>query len=115
MAFKLHRKTRKRAGNYCIDVVGDMSIYTAASDHAFLSETISKAKELHFNLSKVDEIDITGVQNLLAVKQWCEHHNVSFTITEFSQVIRETFTLLDLCAEMNVEAETETNEKEVAQ
>jgi len=113
MAFKLHRKTRKRAGKYCVDVVGDMSIYTAKQDHVFLLETISKAKEIHLNLAKVDEIDITGVQNLIAVKQECEHRNVSFTITEYSQIIKEIFILLDLCVLMNVKAGT--NDKEATQ
>lgn len=115
MAFKIHRKTRKRAGNYFIDVVGDMSIYTATQDHAFLLETIKKAKKVHLNLVKVNEIDITGLQNLIAAKQWCEHLSVNFTITEFSQVVQEVLTLLDVNELLNVTSETETNEKEATQ
>jgi anti-sigma B factor antagonist len=75
-------------------ISGDMTIHTAAQDHEALLKVVTESEALAIDLSQLEEIDTSGIQQLLAIKRWyekenktCHLHSVSETGTELLQLL----------------------------
>lgn len=77
-------------------IQGEMTIYTALEQKKALSEHLQNSKELHIDLSGVDELDSAGLQILLFMKREAAEHQLKFSLTRHSQAVIEVFELLNL-------------------
>jgi len=89
--------TKKKDKNLTeLAIQGEMTIYTALEQKQALSEHLNDCKELHIDLSGVDELDSAGLQILLFMKRAAAEHQIKLCLTQHSQSVIEVFELLDL-------------------
>jgi len=77
-------------------IQGEMTIYTALEQKKALFDCLKTSKELHIDLSRVDELDSAGLQVLLFMKREASKRQTTFCLTQHSQAVVEAFELLDL-------------------
>ncbi|MFT5085649.1 MAG: anti-sigma B factor antagonist [Lentisphaeria bacterium] len=77
------------ANSHYFAITGDMTIQSAALDREALLETITGLDALAIDLSQLEEIDTSGVQQLLAIKRrfekehkHCHMHSFSAPVTD---------------------------------
>jgi anti-anti-sigma factor len=74
---------------------GEMTIYEAAALKALLFKALdSEPGHCAVDLAGVSELDTTGVQLLLLAQRTCAARGATFTLTNPSSVVRDTFELL---------------------
>jgi len=79
-----------------IRIRGEMTIYDAAVIKDALFGALQGESDVCLDLSGVSEVDTTGLQLLLMAHRACATHAVPFTVTQLSDVMRETLALLRL-------------------
>jgi anti-anti-sigma factor len=78
---------------------GEMTIYNAvALKNDLFAALAGQTHECALDLSKVSEIDTTGLQTLFMVKRACRAGNVALTLVNPSAVVRDTLELLRVSA-----------------
>ena len=72
---------------------GDMTINSAAQDHQDFLAAVSESDAVAIDLSQLEEIDTSGMQQLLAIKRWfekqskpCHMHSSSDEVTSLLQL-----------------------------
>ena len=77
-------------------VGGEMCIYEASELKENLMGVMEDPRHLEINLSKVTEMDSSGVQLLMLVKKEREEKGHSFGLSHHSDVVLDVFELLGL-------------------
>ncbi len=75
---------------------GEMNVYNAAANFNRLREHIASRLPLYLDLSKVAEIDSSGLQLLLFAHSEAESQGLDFRITALSETVDEVLSLLFL-------------------
>ncbi len=72
-------------GQLCkLELDGDITIYTIDDLKTKLSNELNSYKMFEMNLAKIEEIDSSGIQLLLAFSRELAHKNKAFKITKAS-------------------------------
>src|SRR5688572_2187685 len=79
-----------------LQIEGDMTIYRAVELKQTLLEALEQCVALDVDLSKVSEIDTTGVQLLLLAQHTAEERKQTLRLLNHSAAVREVFDLLNL-------------------
>jgi anti-sigma B factor antagonist len=96
MSFTKRKVPKQKAGSCLLDASPDMTIYAAASNLAEIKGFYSEFNHFELNLSAVEEIDSSGIQLLLALKQSAEKDNKQVILTEISPPVSEVMDVLNL-------------------
>ena len=90
-------------------ITGEMTIYCAAEHHQeMLSISQNQTHQtLEIDLSGVEEVDSSGIQNLLALKNAMLSQDKAFNITELSPPVEDALTIYNLFSELGLEASQE--------
>ncbi|WPL14831.1 MULTISPECIES: STAS domain-containing protein [Thiorhodovibrio] len=75
---------------------GEMTIYSASANFQRLKEFIAKRSPVHLDLSKVTEIDSSGLQILLYAQSEADAHGLDFSVAATSEAIDDMLDLLFL-------------------
>lgn len=94
-----------------LSVVGDMTIYTASEDHKKLVEVTKDSDQFNVDLSKVEDIDTSGVQNLIALKNWADSNNKKLTFGKPSDSVVETLSLLNVMEKLDIPSANDSEAK----
>ena len=89
---------RKKSKLSRIDIVGELSIFTAAVIRTQLLEALATAPELEVDLSKVSEIDSAGIQVMVAAKREAAAQNKALRFLGHSAAVVDILDLTDLAA-----------------
>jgi ABC-type transporter Mla MlaB component len=73
-----------------------MTIHSAAQDHKDLLAAISDSEALAIDLSQLEEIDTSGVQQLLGIKRWYEKDNKPCHMHSFSDAVTDMLQLFNV-------------------
>jgi len=79
-----------------LKIEGEMTIYRAAELKQTLLEALEQGAALDVDLSRVSEIDTTGVQLLLLAQHMAEDRKQALRWLHHSAAVREVFELLNL-------------------
>lgn len=81
-------------------LAGEMTIYQAAEQKQELVQALAEAGSglLEIDLSAVSEIDVAGLQLLLAARNACERRGSPLRLIEPSPAVREVFALANAAA-----------------
>ena len=101
MAFSKRRNSKDKSGICLLVADNDMSIYSAAQNHADLIEHYANFDSFEIDLSEVEEIDCSGVQLLLALKQNIAADGKNLMFTKVSPAIAEVMSLLNINEQFN--------------
>ncbi len=77
-----------------ISVEGDMTIPVLPGIREAVLSSLSKAKNIEFDLSEVEDLDSAGFQLLFAVKNMAETSGMSMTITSASSAVKDCLKIL---------------------
>jgi anti-anti-sigma factor len=77
-------------------IEGEMTIYNAATLKQNLDGVLDDSRELEINLSKVNEIDSTGIQLLMLAKKERARHDRKTTLTAHSAAVVDALEILGL-------------------
>jgi anti-anti-sigma factor len=75
---------------------GEMTIYSASANFQRLRDYIAKRAPVHLDLSKVTEIDSSGLQLLLYAQSEADAQELDFSVTATSEAVDDMFDLLFL-------------------
>lgn len=89
-------KVKKSEGLCHAVVEGEMTIYTAAELKQVMSELVDEALEVEIDLSRVSEIDTSGVQLLMMIKKYRKKSEKELRITGQSLQVKEALSILGL-------------------
>ena len=78
----------------------DLTIYNAAEIKTRLMTELSAHEQLELDLSKISEMDTTGVQLLLLLKREAQRLGKQARIVGHSQEVQETIDFLNLAARL---------------
>ena len=101
MSFTKRKDSKQKAGSCLLDASPDMTIYAAASNLAEIKGFYSEFNHFELNLSAVEEIDSSGIQLLLALKQSAEKDDKQVILTEISLPVSEVMDVLNLKPHFN--------------
>ena len=73
--------------------------------HSDFLEAANDSKELHVDLSQVEDIDTSGVQNLLALMRWAEKEEKQLSLNSPSQTVLEVLTLLNITERLGLDSQ----------
>lgn len=85
---------------------GEMTIYNAALNFQQLKELIAKRVPVNLDLSRVTEIDSSGLQLLLYAQTEADAHGLDFRIGATSEAVDDMFSLLFLRRTFGLPAST---------
>lgn len=77
-------------------IEGEMTIYRAAELKVLLSHQLSRAEVIELDLSRVTEMDSSGLQLLVAAKLEAANHDKQLHIVGHSKPVLEVIDLCDL-------------------
>ena len=84
---------------------GEMTIYTAAEYRNEILELCHTRKGMELDLEQVSEIDITGVQLLLALKKHLDQTESGLQLKNISPEVKETLEMIRLGGVFNMQQE----------
>lgn len=87
-----------------LSLVGDMTIYTAEVIHEELKSKLETFNNFELTLDKVEEIDSTGLQFLLAIKRHTEQKSGSLTLIKPSEPVTDLFELFNVLERFDLDA-----------
>ncbi|MBU0602615.1 MAG: STAS domain-containing protein [Gammaproteobacteria bacterium] len=79
-----------------LSVQGELTIFGAADAYGVLTRVLSEKRDLRVNLSRVSELDSSGVQLLLAAKNAAQRHGQRFELVAHSPAVLDVMDLLQL-------------------
>jgi anti-anti-sigma factor len=93
--------THTRNNQLCsIAISGEMSIYTAKLTQTTLLELLHTEDQIHIDLSEVSDIDSTGIQLLLSIKNFANAQNIPLQFHGHSQCVLNVIDLYNIAAEL---------------
>lgn len=103
MALKKNRGSNKTKGLCKLSIDNDMTIYSIDDLKNDFSKEIEVYKEFEINLSDVEEIDSSGIQLLLALKNELMKNEKKFKITAVSGPVEKLIERYGLAECFNAE------------
>lgn len=79
-------------------LAGEMSIYAAAELKTLLLSAVDDCPELEIDLSRVEDIDSSGLQLLILAKRQAIAQDKTLTLTGHSRAVLELLELYDMAA-----------------
>ncbi len=86
----------KKTGVCKLTADSDMTIYSASQNHQDLVDHFAEYSSFEIDLSAVEEIDCSGIQLLLALKQSAEKDSKTLTIASASDATAEVMEVLNV-------------------
>lgn len=96
MSFVKQKGSDKRTGVCHLSAHNDMTIYSAASNHATLIELYRDFKTFYIDLSNIEEIDSTGVQILISLTQTAQKQDKKVFLLSPSDAVKDVFNVLNV-------------------
>lgn len=96
MSFTKREDSNQKAGSCLLDASPDMTIYAAANNLSEIKGFYSEFSYFELNLSAVEEIDSSGIQLLLALKQTAEKDGKQVVLNEISPPVSEVMDVLNI-------------------
>ena len=96
MSIKLKKGSSKKSGNCQLAFGEDLTIYNAAKSHQELLGYLADYNNFDIDLSAVEEIDCSGIQLLLALKQSAEKESKSMVLSSVSDCTTEVMNVLNI-------------------
>ena len=96
MSFSKQKGSDKRTGICRLEANSDLTIYSAAANHASITEYFSEFKTFYIDLSKTEEIDSTGVQILLSLNTSAKQQDKDVFFHSPSTAVNDVFNLLSI-------------------
>lgn len=81
-----------------LDIQGELTIYTAATEKQRLQEFLEQDSQLEVNLSRVSEMDTAGLQILILMKKEAERSGKNLRYVMHSQAVLEIMELSNTTA-----------------
>jgi anti-anti-sigma factor len=107
MTIKKRKGCNKKSGRCLLAAAGNLTIETIAQNHAELAKLFGDYRHFEIDLAKVEEIDFTGIQLLLALQQSMRKDNKQLTLNSASPAVAEAMGLLQLGQQFDWAAEVE--------
>lgn len=79
-----------------LEITEDMTIYNVSSQFEQLSALLEQHEELEIDLSKVHEIDTSGIQLLVHLKNKSRSNNKKLSLKNHSEQVIEVFVMYDI-------------------
>ena len=83
-------------GIFYLEVFEGLTIHSISEEHKNIKAILGKINEIHFDFSRVSEIDTTGIQFLLSLQAWIKAEDKVMTMSlpskEFMSVL-DTYNL----------------------
>lgn len=79
-------------------IIGELTIYTAATEKQILQEALDLTEELEINLSQVSEMDSAGLQVLIVLKQEAARCNKKLRYSMHSKAVLDILELSNMTA-----------------
>ena len=86
----------KNNGLCKMQIVGEMTIFTAAELKKELIDNLGNCSDIEIDLSQVSEMDTAGLQLLLLIYMEGSRSNKSVRLTSFSPSVAAVFDLLSI-------------------
>ena len=96
MSFSIQKGSSKKTGHCLLSASDDMTIYSASQNHSDLVEHFANYDNFEIDLSTVEEIDSSGIQLLLALKQSAERESKSVSLSAISETASEVMNVLNI-------------------
>jgi len=96
MPFTKREDSNKKTGSCLLDASSDMTIYSAASNLAEIKDYYAEFNHFELNLSGVEEIDSSGIQLLMALKQSADKDGKQVFLNAISSPVAEIMDLLNI-------------------
>jgi len=79
-----------------INISGDMTIYEAGEVRDLFSNALAEKKNINVNLTNVSEIDSSGLQLMVALKNDASENDLSVQYSSHSQSVIDLLDLFDM-------------------
>jgi anti-anti-sigma factor len=96
MSFTKREDSNQKLGVCLLDVSADMTIYSAVNNLSEIKEYYSQFNHIEIDLSAVEEIDSSGIQILLSLKQKAQIDRKQVVLSEISAPVAEIMDLLNI-------------------
>ncbi len=93
-----------------LSIDGELTIYTVMQNQKSLVEKFSPDKMLEVDMSAVDEIDLSGLQLLAAMRKQLSDNGCEMKVTQASDVVTEALETSCLMTDMKCDTERESHE-----
>ncbi len=81
---------------FILEVPGDMTIYEAAEMKEIFEKTLSKNDDINVNLSNVSEIDSSGLQLMVSLRETALKSKKTVAYVAHSQAVIDLLDLFDM-------------------
>ncbi|MBC3936970.1 lipid asymmetry maintenance protein MlaB [Undibacterium rugosum] len=81
-----------------LDIQGELTIYTAATEKLRLQEFLDQDNQLEVNLSRVSEMDTAGLQILILMKKEAQRRGIHLRYVMHSPAVLEILELSNTSA-----------------
>ncbi|MBA6341637.1 STAS domain-containing protein [Colwellia sp. MB02u-10] len=96
MSFTKREESNQKKGICVLDASPDMTIYCAAKNLAEIKRYYAEFNHFELNLSDVEEIDSSGIQLLLALKQSATKDGKQVFLNAISNPVAEVMDVLNI-------------------
>lgn len=96
MSFTKREDSNQTEGSCLLDASPDMTIYSAATNLAEIKGYYAEFNHLELNLATVEEIDSSGIQLLLALKQSAAKDGKRVVLDAISAPVAEVMDVLNI-------------------
>jgi anti-anti-sigma factor len=101
MSFTKNKDTKKDTGCCLLDAGPDMTIYSAEKNLIEIKEIYPEFDCFELNMSAVEEIDISGIQLLLAISKSTAQDGKKLVLSEVSTSVVEVMDVLNIRSHFN--------------
>jgi anti-anti-sigma regulatory factor len=101
MSFTKRKDIKKDIGCCLLDASPDMTIYSAEKNLIEIKEFYSEFDSFEINMSAVEEIDISGVQLLLAINKSTAQDGKKLVLSKVSTSVVEVMDVLNIRSHFN--------------
>ena len=89
-------RIKEKDGHFFVTLDGELNIYTAAQVNDFYLDELKSKEKVAVDLSKVKELDTSGVQSLISLKKNASKNNTSIKFINHSETVIRIIDLLGL-------------------
>ena len=86
------------------NIQGEMTIYSAREQHSKIIAEVQNSdhQSVHIDLSDVEEIDTSGIQILLALKEFLNERGKQFNIIKLSQAVKNVVDIYNIDTDLSI-------------